>query len=194
MLPVLDGTLPVMMSAEEQSQIEAAVAFCQRRGLRMILVGGAEADRCIDVLKAANVPVILTGVHRLPRGRDADVDQPGKLPGVLQKAGVDFAIASAGGPPVSGGARWPMLSRNLPYHAAEAVAHGLSREDALAAIADRLGTLEAGKAATLFVSTGDILDVRSNVTHAWIAGRRVDLSSRHTMLRDKYRRRLDRDD
>ncbi len=203
MLPVLDGELPVLISAEEQSQIEAAVAFGKRRGLRMILLGGAEADRCVETLRAANVPVILTGVHRLPRGRDADVDQPGKLPAALRDAGIEFAIASAGGPPVSGGARWPMLARNLPYHAAEAVAHGLTRDEAVAAITftpakllgvdDQLGSLEEGKAATLFVSDGDILDVRSNVTHAWIDGRRVDLSSRHTQLRDKYRRRLETD-
>ncbi len=202
MLPVLDGTLPVLMSAEEASQIEAAVAFAKRRGLRMILVGGAEADKVSELLKANDIPVIITGVHRLPRGRDADIDGPGKLAPKLRDAGIRFAIASASGPPVSGGARWPMLSRNLPYHAAEAVAHGLTREEALAAITsspakilgidDQLGSLEPGKVATLFVSNGDILDVRSNVTHAWIAGRRVDLSSKHTELRDKYRRRLDK--
>ncbi|MEM1012971.1 MAG: amidohydrolase family protein [Planctomycetota bacterium] len=196
LVPVLDGTLPVLITAQEASQIEAAVAFAKRRGLRMILVGGAEADVVAELLAENDIPVIITGVHRLPRGRDADVDQPGKLASRLRDAGVTFAISSSGGR----GSSWPMLSRNLPYHAAEAVAHGLTRAEAVAAItsspaeilgiADTHGTLEVGKSATLFVSTGDILDVRSNVTHAWIDGRRVDLSSKHTELRDKYRKRL----
>jgi imidazolonepropionase-like amidohydrolase len=86
--------------------------------------------------------------------------------------------------------------RNLPYHAATAVAHGLPADEALKAITlypaqitgvdAQLGSLESGKAATLFVSTGDPLDIMSNVTAAYIDGREVDLSDRHKRLWKKY--------
>jgi imidazolonepropionase-like amidohydrolase len=54
-------------------------------------------------------------------------------------------------------------------------------------VADRLGSLEAGKDATLFVSDGDPLENSTTIEQAWIAGRPVDLRSRHTMLDAKYR-------
>lgn len=190
MVPLFDGSLPLLISAGEASQIEAAVAFCQRRGLKMILVGGEDAGKVADLLVEANVPVILDGTHRMPRGRDADIDEAYTLPGELREAGVTFAISDD---------RAPSFSRNLPYHAAAAVPFGLSAEDALASItlwpaqilgvADRVGSLEVGKDATLFVADGDILEIPTHVTHAWIAGKPVDLSSKHTQLYEKYKQR-----
>jgi imidazolonepropionase-like amidohydrolase len=89
--------------------------------------------------------------------------------------------------------------RNLPYQAASAVAYGLSFEDALRAItlspaeilgvADQVGSLDPGKLATLVIADGDPLEARTNVERAWIRGREVDLSSRHTRLYEKYRGR-----
>jgi imidazolonepropionase-like amidohydrolase len=89
--------------------------------------------------------------------------------------------------------------RNLPYQAASAVAYGLSFEDALRAItlspaeilgvADQVGSLDAGKLATLVIADGDPLEARTHVERAWIRGREVDLSSRHTRLYEKYRQR-----
>ena len=91
------------------------------------------------------------------------------------------------------------LTRNLPYSAAQAVAFGLSESEALkgltlypaqlAGVADRLGSIEAGKDATLFASDGDILDLRVNVQHLWIEGKEISLESRHTRLYGKYKNR-----
>ena len=77
-----------------------------------------------------------------------------------------------------------------------AAAYGLPRDEALRAItlypaqilgvADRVGSLDAGRDATLFVSTGDPLETETQITHAWIQGRKVDLTSRHTQLNAKY--------
>ena len=190
MAPLFDGELPLLIAADEASQISAAVAFGERRGIKVVIVGGGEAHRVADLLVAADVPVIIDGTQRMPRGRDAAVDEAFALPGKLAEAGVVFAISDD---------RRPAFSRNLPYHAATAVPFGLSREDAIKSItlwpaeifgvSDRVGSLEAGKDATLFVADGDILEVPTHVTHAWIAGRRVDLSSRHTRLNDKYKQR-----
>jgi imidazolonepropionase-like amidohydrolase len=89
--------------------------------------------------------------------------------------------------------------RNLPHHAATAVANGLTPDEGLRAITidaatiigvgDKLGSLEPGKSATFIVTTGDPLQLRTDVEQAWIDGRPIDLSSRHTQLRDKYRRK-----
>jgi imidazolonepropionase-like amidohydrolase len=91
------------------------------------------------------------------------------------------------------------LVKNLPYEAAQAVAFGLPADEGLksitlypaqiAGVADRLGSIEAGKDATVFVSDGDILDIRSNVKRMWIAGKEVSLDNRHKRLYEKYRNR-----
>ena len=193
LIPVLDGHLPLFAQAEERSAIEAAVAYAHSRGMRLIIVGGYDAAECAELLAGHDVPVIVASVHRLPRRRHDPYDAPFTLPMRLQRAGVRFAIAGEG----TGGPGGAANARNLPYHAATAVAYGLSHEDALRAItlspaeilgvADRVGSITVGKDATLILADGDILQTESHVTDAWIQGRRVDLRSKHTRLFEKYR-------
>ena len=90
-------------------------------------------------------------------------------------------------------------TRNLPYAAAQAIAFGLPEDDALKGItlypaqifgvADRLGSIEVGKDATLFICDGNIFDLRANVKRMWIAGREINLENRHTRLYEKYKNR-----
>jgi len=194
MRPVLDGELPAYIHADDLESIQSALAFASEHGLKMVLVGGLEAWRVAPLLAARRVPVIVGGVHRLPLRRSDPFDAVFANPAKLAAAGVLFAIATQ-----TGDFEWN--ARNLPYHAATAVAYGLDRELALRAVtlsaaeilgvADRLGSLDVGKDATLFVTSGDPLDIRSDVTMAFIGGREVDLRSRHTMLNEKYLRRLE---
>ena len=192
MLRVLDGDLPLMVTANRASQIQSAVAFGSRWNVRLILLGGNDAVECAELLKQADVSVVVDGVYRLPLRRDAPYDHRYTLPARLQQAGIRFCIAAPGkfgGPNV----------RNLPYHAAMAVAFGLTERDALKAItltpaemlgmADRVGSLEAGKLATLIVTDGPIFDTGTNVTQAFVQGRMVDLGNRHKRLYHKYRTR-----
>ena len=133
--------------------------------------------------------MILRSVYRLPRRRSEAYDNRYTLPRRLQDAGIDFAISA--GPTEETG-----HIRNLPYHAAMAAAFGLPPEKALEAItlaparilgvAERVGSLEDGKDATLFISNGHMFEISSNVEQAFIQGREVDLSSRHTRLWRKY--------
>jgi len=161
----------------------------------LIIYGGYDAPLCADLLKKHNVPVIISAAYRLPRRRSDAFDSGYTLASRLNQAGVQFSI--------SGGATSRNSNvRNLPYHAAVSVAYGLPHEVALRAItlspaeilgvADRVGSLEAGKDATLFVTTGDPLETPSNVTAAWVQGRAVDLSSRHVKLYEKYRTKYGR--
>jgi len=88
--------------------------------------------------------------------------------------------------------------RNLPFDAGHAVGFGLPTDAALRAItltpaeilgvANRLGSLEVGKRATIVVSEGDIMDMLTqNVTYLFIDGRAVDLDNKHKELYRKYR-------
>ena len=193
MIPVLEGKVPVVIRADEAEQIQAAVAWAERESLRIIIAGGHDAWRVASLLKAKNIPVLAGGIHRLPSRRFEAYDEPFVLPKKLYDAGIPFAIISDGD---------AAHERSLPYHAATAAAYGLPRDEALRAltinpaqifgVADRIGSLEPGKDATLIVTTGDPLEIRSQVEVAFIQGRRVDLSSRHTMLYEKYREKYRR--
>jgi imidazolonepropionase-like amidohydrolase len=186
---VLEGRLPVIIHADQWRQITSAVAFARQEGLRMILAGGYDAPQCLALLKEHDIPVIVGGTYRLPRRRGDAYDASYALPAELHKAGVRFCISAR--------ARFGASQvRNLPYHAAVAVGFGLPADEALKAItlypaqilgvADRVGSLEVGKDATLFVADGDPLETPTQVLAAWIRGRKVDLNDRHKTLYRKY--------
>lgn len=189
MLPVVDRSMPLLVWANGLSTIQSAVAFAVEQNLRIIILGGYDADLCTELLKEHSVPVVVSAVYRLPRRRDAAFDEAYTLPERLRKAGVQFCISGSSSSRTSN-------ARNLPYHAATAVAYGLPHDEALKAItlypaqilgvADRVGSLEPGKDATLMITTGDPLETASNVVSAWIQGRSVDLDSRHKQLYRKY--------
>lgn len=195
MQPVLNRRTPLLVHANSLAVIQSAVAFAAEEKLRLLIYGGYDAPLCAELLKKHNVPIIIAAAYRLPRRRSDAFDSGYTLASRLHKAGVRFCI--------SGGATSRTSNtRNLPYHAAVSVAYGLPHDVALRAItlspaeilgvADRVGSLEPGKDATLFVTTGDPLETASNVTAAWVQGRAVDLSSRHVKLYEKYRTKYER--
>lgn len=190
MRPVFEGTLPVMIRCWEYKQILRAIEFATHFGLRAILVGCSDAWRCIDEIKRSGFPVIVGRVHSLPMRDEEDYDLPYRLPAILAQAQIPFAISDAG--------FWQQ--RNLPFQAGTAVAFGLSRDAALRALtltpaemfglADRIGSIQVGKDATLIVSSGDVLDILTNrIERAYVQGRAVSLESKQTRLADKYRTR-----
>ncbi|MDW8225261.1 MAG: amidohydrolase family protein [Bacteroidota bacterium] len=193
MRAVFQDSLPVFILADEYQQLREAERFARHFGIRVILVGAADAWRLLEEIRAADIPVILRRIHRLPRRDDEPYDIAYRLPALLEQAGIRFAIAEEHS--------WPQ--RNLPHNLGTAIAFGLSPETALRTVtlwaaeilglADRLGSLDAGKEATLIVCSGDPFDVRTNrVEFAFIRGRSVDLTSRHTRLAEKYRQRYRR--
>jgi len=190
LMPVFDGKLPLFVHASTLAQIEAALAWAKEMQLKIVLVDGDDAWRVASQLKESDTPVVLGPATSLPPRRDDDYDSAWSSAAKLQQAGVRFCIASNGR-----GAE--TNERNIGYEAGLAAGYGLPKEEALKAVtiypaqilgvADRLGSLETGKAATLILTNGDPLDFPTQVETAFIDGRKIDLSNRQTRLRDKYR-------
>jgi imidazolonepropionase-like amidohydrolase len=178
---------PIHVRANDVDQITEAVTWCAERGYDAVIVGGRDAELCADLLLEYDVPVVLQGVHRYPKRADSGYDEAFNQPARLAAMGIRFAMSSSD--------RDGNL-RNLPHEAALARRHGLSEADTLRAItltpaeihgvADRYGSLEPGKSATLFICDGDVLEVTSRVERLFIDGRELPMRSKQTDLLDKY--------
>ena len=132
---------------------------------------------------------MLLNVERLPGRRSDAYDAAYTVPAKLQEAGVRFAIVSDE----------TAQSRNLPYEAAMARAYGLPAAAALRAITlspaeifgvgERLGSIEVGKDANLFLASGDIMDHRTRVLRVFVDGQEQSLETRHTRLYKQFKDR-----
>ncbi|MFM7731253.1 MAG: amidohydrolase family protein [Flavobacteriales bacterium] len=192
MCDIFAGKRTLYIRAEDATSIREAVQFLDRMHIKTaVIVGGYESYLVADLLVQRNIPVLLRRLHEYPMYVDEDVDLPYKLPQMLHQAGVRFALQNEGDMERMG-------TRNLPFYAGTAVAYGLPYEQAVRSITlepaiilgvdSMLGSIEIGKRATLFISKGDALDMRTNqVTHAFIDGRQIDLSSKQTELYERYR-------
>lgn len=186
---LFDGSKNLYISADYGKEIIEAVQFAKAKGVKkIVIIGGEESLLAADFLKENNVPVIVGTTHRLPNKVDDDTDLPYKLPQLLQQKGVLVGLAYIG-------LNW--RTRNLPFVAGTVAGHGMDKEDALKLITANnakilgidkyVGTLEVGKHATLIVSAGDVLDMRTaKVEQAFIQGRKVDLDDKQKRLYKKY--------
>jgi len=187
LLPVLDGAMPVVMYADREREISRALDLAQEFKLRAIIAGGMESEKVAERLRESKVPVLLS--LNFPRRTTAALPEADPEPvrvlrerveapktaAKLVKARVRFAFQS--------GALTNMndFSANL----VRAIENGLARDDALRAltiwpaeifgVADRLGTIEAGKIANLTVTRGDLFDRNLRIAHVFIDGSSVDL-------------------
>jgi imidazolonepropionase-like amidohydrolase len=190
MIPVLDGETPVIVDANELRQIQDAVTWAREEGVRIVLRGGRDAWHVADHLAALQVPVLVSSVLNSPSRAWEPYDAAYGLPARLHRAGVPFAI--------TGGASAAYANR-LPYEAGAAVAFGLPAEEALKAVtiypaeflgfADRVGSLEVGKDATLLITDGDPLEYATNIEGIYIEGREIDLGDAHRQFFEKYHQR-----
>lgn len=169
-------------------EIIAAIDFKKEFDFDIVLVGASESFQVAELLKSNNIPVILNQMHALPTLADDGVDLPYALPGLLQKAGVLFAINDEDG---------QHRGKNLPFNAGTAVAYGLTKEQALSSITlnaakilgidDKAGSIEKGKDGNVVISEGDILDMKSSkIGLVMIQGRIVSLDDKHKQLYERY--------
>lgn len=189
--PLFEKKQKLFVHANILKQILMAIDFAKTFAIDVVVVGGSDSYKVADLLKQNNIAVILNPMHSLPTMEDDDIDQPFKTPAILQKAGVLFAINDDDG---------TTRYRNLPFNAGSAASYGLTKEQALQAItlnaakilgiADRTGSIEAGKDANIIISEGDILDMeKSKVTDAFIQGRKINLDNQQTQLYERYKHR-----
>jgi imidazolonepropionase-like amidohydrolase len=189
---VFNGTQTLFIHANEEKQIIDAVNFSITNGVRkIVIVGGFEAYKAADLLQKNNISVLLKRVHDMPESDDQDVNLPYKMAKILIDKGILVGLENSGG-------MERMQTRNLPFLAGTCAAFGLDKEQALKLITSNTakilgidsqsGTLEQGKDATLFISEGDALDMRTNkISHAYIQGRILNLDNHQTKLYTKYK-------
>ncbi|SDK32231.1 Imidazolonepropionase [Catalinimonas alkaloidigena] len=190
---LFDGSQRLYLHASYGKEIVEAVQFALRHGVQHpVVIGGQDAWMVTDFLKEHNIPVVLSTIHALPPRPESNVDHAYELPHRLQEAGITVALDYDD--------ESYFRSRSLPFLAGTAAAYGVDREEALKMVTsnpakimgidDRLGTVEVGKDATLVVSQGDLLDMRtSHVTQAFINGREISLDNKHKRLYETYRKK-----
>jgi len=188
--PVLDGTLPVIISVEKAKDIELAIKFVYDEKLKAIFRGCAQGFKVADKIRQSGIPVIIDSLYTGPSEPEDGYDAPYRNVVELAKAGVLISFSSGDS---------PAQGKDLPYHAAKAVAFGLPHDEAIKALtinpakilglADRLGSIEAGKDADLLIASGDPLDMKTEVRQLVINGRAIDMSNWWETLYDKFRKR-----
>jgi imidazolonepropionase-like amidohydrolase len=189
---LFDGTQTLFIHADGEKQIIDAIQLTRDNGIKkVVLVGGYEAYKIADLLQKNNIGVLLRRVHDMPQSDDQDVNLPYKMAKILTDKGIVVGLENSG-------EMERMSTRNLPFLAGTCAAFGLDKEQALQLITsntakllsidDLCGTLETGKDATLFISEGDALDMRTNkLTNAFIQGRMISLETHQTKLNKKYK-------
>ncbi len=189
---LFDGSKTLYINANEEKQIIDAIRVGKDNGIKsIVIVGGYQADKVADLLKFNKIGVLIGRTHSLPNLDQDDIDLPFKLAKKLTDLGVVVGLENSGD-------MERMNTRNLPFQAGTTVAYGLTKEQALQTITlntakilgieKQCGSLEVGKDATLFISEGDALDMRTNIlTKAFIQGRDISLESHQTKLYQKYK-------
>ncbi len=186
LVPLLRGEMTAFIEANKESDIMAALKWIKEHKIKAVLTGVAEGWRVADSIAMAGIPVITGPIMSMP-SRDTDpYDQAYKNAGLMQKAGVKVALRTNDAENV----------RNLPFNAGFAAAYGMGHDEALKAVtiipaeifgvADKIGSIEVGKKANLFVSTGDPFEPSTAIKHLFIDGWNIPMESRQTLLYDEF--------
>jgi len=185
LLPYLEGKKTIVLAASDASDLQTAVKLANDFHLKFVLNHVTHSRAVLDYIAGLKAPVIVGPIYDFPKDNER-YDAVYGLPGELVKRGVKIAFASYDSHQV----------RNLPYAAGYAVAYGLPYDEALKALtinaaeiwglADKLGSLDAGKVANVVVANGDPLDVRTDVKHVFINGQEIPIWDRQMELRDQY--------
>ena len=190
--PVLAGRVPLLAAVDKASDIQAVLRIARDFGIRVIIGGGAEAWMVADELAAARVPVLTGAMNNIPSSFNT-LGTRQENAALLRRAGVVVALIGNAG----GGDEETFNVRNVRYEAGNGVAYGMSWDDALRAItlapaqifgiADRVGTLEAGKVANVVVWSGDPFDFASRAEHVIVHGKEYHDVSRQDLLTQRYK-------
>jgi imidazolonepropionase-like amidohydrolase len=192
MIPVVEGRLPLVVTVDREADIDAAMRLAREFNIKLIIGGGAEAWMMADRLAAAHIPVLTGAMNNIPSGFAA-LGQRQENAALLSKAGVPIALIGNAG----GGDEEAFNVRNLKQEAGNAVAYGLAWENALRAVtltpaevfgvADRVGSLQAGREGNVVVWSGDPFEFATRVEHVFVRGREYRDKTRQDLLMERYR-------
>jgi len=192
MIPVIEGKLPLLVTVDRESDIDAALRLAREFNVKLMVGGGAEAWMMADRLAAARVPVLTGAMNNIPGGFST-LGQRQENAALLRKAGVAVALIGNAG----GGDEEAFNVRNLKQEAGNAVAYGMTWNDALRAItlapaeifgvSDRVGSLQAGREANVVVWSGDPFEFTTRVEHVFVRGREYSEKTRQDMLMERYK-------
>ena len=191
LIPVIERRLPLMVNADQASDIDAVLRLAGETNVNVIIAGGAESWMVADRLAAANVPVVVGSMNNIP-GSFSTLGMRQETPALLQRAGAKVVLIANG----SGGEE-VFNVRNLKTDAGVAVAYGMSWDDALRAVtlspaevlgvASRVGSLQPGRDANLVVWSGDPFEFRTRAERVFIRGREITQPSRQDELMERYK-------
>ena len=168
LFPYINGKAPVVFNANTEREIIRSIDLIRQFKLSGVIAGGQEAWKVADRLKANNIPVLLSlnfPKRTTAAAPDADPESMDTLrlraetpkgAAKLAATGVKFAFQSGGATTLA----------DFFTNAGKAVENGLSKDAAIRAmtlgaaeilgVADRLGSIEAGKIANLSIVKGDV--------------------------------------
>jgi imidazolonepropionase-like amidohydrolase len=191
LIPVVQGKMPIIIDADSMAEIDAALALARDYKLQIMISGGAEAWLSADRLAAAHVPVLTGAMNNIP-GSFATLNQRQENAALLRRAGVTVVLVGNDDNDES-----RFNARNIKYEAGNAVAYGMSYDDALRAVtltpaevfglSDSIGSLQTGHDANMVVWSGDPFEFSTQVEHVFIKGREIKEKSRQDMLTDRYK-------
>jgi imidazolonepropionase-like amidohydrolase len=192
MLPVLDGRIPMLVQVDKASDIESAMALAREYGFRLIVIGGAEAWQIAPKLAAARIPVLTGAMNNIPESFAA-LGQRQENAAILSRAGVAVSVIGNAG----GGDEEAFNVRNVRFEAGNAVAYGMDWNAALRSItltpaetfgvADRVGSLAAGRMADVVIWSGDPLEFASQPERVFVRGQEQRQPSRQDLLQERYK-------
>jgi len=192
LIPVIEGRLPLLLTVDRESDIDAAMRLAREYNVKLMVGGGAEAWMMADRLAAARIPVLTGAMNNIPAGFAA-LGQRQENPGLLSKAGVPVALIGNAG----GGDEEAFNVRNLKQEAGNAVSYGMAWENALRAVtltpaeifgvADRVGSLQVGREGNVVVWSGDPFDFTTRAEHVFVRGREYNEKTRQDLLIERYR-------
>jgi imidazolonepropionase-like amidohydrolase len=192
LIPVLDGKVPIIINADKASDIEAAIKLANEFKLKLIIGGGAEAWEVAPKLAAAKVPVLTGAMNNIPESFSS-LGQRQENAGLLARAGVAVALIGNAG----GGDEEAFNVRNVRYEAGNAVSYGMEWNAALRAVtltpaeifgvADRVGSLQAGRMADVVIWSGDPFEFATQPEKVFVRGVQVVTPSRQDLLEQRYK-------
>jgi imidazolonepropionase-like amidohydrolase len=187
LVPVVEKRTKLYTRVGSYLDFDDAIAYAVKENVDMVIITSPFAAAMgVKAVAGKNVPIILTEVQSMPQSEDVSHNYNYAAADVLQKAGVKFSFSTGGYD----------SARLLPYQAAQSVAWGLSKDDAIKAltinaaeilgVGASVGSLEEGKIANLFIVDGDPLEITTNVKNVIINGRDVSLENKHWLLWQRF--------